>query len=227
MKKRKFVAIEGGEGAGKTGAMEFLRQKLANREDVIFTREPGGTVAGEEIRGVLMDKKHKEMSALTELFLFCASRAQHIEEVIKPALFSGKNVISDRFDASTIAYQIFGRERKDLTKVFETLNNIAKGGVSPDAIIYLDVEPEVGLKRRQKSAQGRHTRFDKETLDFHKRVRKGFLSQYRSFQTEKSKNHSQWHLVPTTKISEKEVKEKVGNLVRKILFGKETRNEIH
>lgn len=103
-------------------------------------------------------------------------------------------------------------------RAFKTLNNIAKGGISPDAIIYLDVDPEVGLERKQKSDEGRHTRFDAEELSFHKRVREGFLSQYH-------KNKASWHLVETTKMSKEEVKEKVWNLARRILFGKEARNE--
>lgn len=90
MKKGKFIAIEGGEGAGKTGVVDYLKKIFAHRADVIFTREPGGTIVGEKIREVLMDKSHQKILPLTELFLFCASRAQHIEEVVKPALLSGK-----------------------------------------------------------------------------------------------------------------------------------------
>lgn len=214
MKRGKFVVIEGGEGAGKTGVVNYLKEILGSHRDVIFTREPGGTEMGEKIREILMDKKHQKMLPLTEIFLFCASRAQHIEEVIKPALLAGKNVICDRFDGSTLAYQIFGRERKDLFEVFNQLNDIAKNGIEPDAVVYLDVEPEVGLERKQKSGEGRHTRFDAEELEFHTRVRNGYLKQY---EESKAGDKSSWRLIPTTRMSETEVKEKVLDIVENLL----------
>lgn len=211
MKKGKFIVIEGGEGSGKSVCLEYLRKKFKNRSDIIFTREPGGTNIGEQIREVLMDKNHEKMSVLTELFLFCASRSQHIEEKIKPMLLAGKNIISDRFDASTLAYQIYGRKRKDFEEIFNIFNNIAKDDIEPGAVIYLDVEPEVGLKRKHQSKDGFSTRFDEEKLGFHKRVREGFLAQCR---TDKD---NRWHLIPTTKMSEKEVKEKVLGITEKII----------
>lgn len=209
--KGKFIIIEGGEGVGKSVCLEYLRQQFSGRSDIIFTREPGGTEISEQIREVLMDKNHGKMTALTELFLFCASRAQHVEEKIKPALLTGKNIICDRFDPSTLAYQIYGRNRKDLEAAFLQLNNIAKDGVEPDAVIYLDVEPEVGLERKSKHRDGLCTRFDEEKLDFHKKVREGFLAQH------ESDKNGKWHLILTTKMSENEVKERVFKIVGQLV----------
>lgn len=215
-KKGKFIVIEGGEGAGKTSVIEHLREKFIHKGDIVFTREPGGTKIAEQIRGVLMDKSNKEMSALTELFLFCGARAQHIEELIAPSIRFGKNVISDRFYFSTIAYQIFGREKMDLLNHFLSLNKVAKQGVEPDVAIWLDVSPEVGLSRREKSQEGKSTRFDEERLRFHRKVREGFDSCFR-------RNHidsfltTTWHKINTDNLSLENVKEKVISIVGKIL----------
>lgn len=215
-KKGKFIVIEGGEGAGKTSVIEHLREKFKHEENLVFTREPGGTNIAEQIRVILMDKKNTEMNALTELFLFCGARAQHIEELIAPSIRSGKNVISDRFYFSTIAYQIFGRERMDLLNHFLSLNNIAKQKIEPDVAIWLDVSPEIGLSRRGKSKEGKITRFDEEELKFHRKVREGFDSCFR-------KNHidsvliTTWHKINTDNLSLENVKEKVMSIVEKTL----------
>jgi dTMP kinase len=117
---------------------------LINRDDVIFTREPGGTDVAEEIRNLVLSKRGRKepINPLTELFLFCAARAQHVAGLIKPALDAGKHVICDRFDASTIAYQIYGRNRKNLLGEFDLLNSTAKGNIKPNLVIYLDVTSE-------------------------------------------------------------------------------------
>ena len=220
-KKGKFIVLEGGEGSGKTSVINSLRRKFSQRQDIIFTREPGGTDTGVKIRKILMDKKNKKITGLTELFLFCADRAQNVSEVIIPALESGKHVIADRFDRSTIAYQIYGRGIENL-KVFEQLNSVARQRTNPDEIIWLDVPPKVGLERKSKSKEGKCTRFDDEDLRFHARVRKGFKECSRmltSFWRTKDGRYmkTMWHRVNTTKKSEDEVKEIVFNLVKKIL----------
>src|SRR3989344_4362909 len=214
-KMGKFIVLEGGEGAGKGVVMADLRQRLAGRDDVIFTREPGGTKIAEKIRTLLLSKGNEAMLPLTKLFLFCGARAQHVNELIKPALESGKNVISDRFSYSTVAYQIFGRVKGELFQICEQLNFIATGGLKPDAVIYFDVESGIGLERKAKSKDGHCTRFDKENFEFYAMARIGYLEQYRRYMEEKS--NPVWHLIETTVTSEQEVKEKAWGIVKKIL----------
>lgn len=212
----KFIVLEGGEGAGKGVCMSFLKDKLFGRDDIIFTREPGGTPMAEKIRTLLLDKCNAGMLPLTELFLFCGTRAQHVNELIKPVLKSGKNVICDRFEASTVAYQIYGRQRPEYIEVFNQLNGIAKAGLEPNAVIYLDVNPRVGLERKRKSQDGLSSRFDEEELGFHERVREGFVSQCLKAIEGKISNPV-WHFIPTSETSEKEVNDMVWQIVKKIL----------
>lgn len=214
MERGKFIVIEGGEGAGKGMCIEYLKEQIGERKNVFFTREPGGTLISEQIRSVLMDSFNKEMTPLTELFLFCGARAQHVEQLIRPTIEKGGNIICDRFDCSTIAYQIFGRERFDLEGCFHRLNLIAKTDIEPDIIIYLDVDPEIGLLRRTKSQEGRHTRIDKEELEFHIRVREGYVRQYNE---SLNKNNALWHRIDTTLMIENTVKNEVLSLVIKNL----------
>lgn len=223
-KRGKFVAIEGGEGSGKTSVVKFLEEKLVNRGDVVFTREPGGTAVGEKVRNLLMDKGNKDILPITELFLFCGARAQHVKELISPSLKAGKTVISDRFDASTVAYQLFGREKLDLMEDFLKLNAIAKNEIEPDAVIWLDVDPEIGLARKEKSEEGKSTRFDDEKLEFHRRVRKGFQSFLKqewidSFLNNDNRFDSKemWHRIDTNTMSLDEVKNETLEIVSKIL----------
>lgn len=194
-----FIAIEGGEGSGKSKFMEYLRQKLADRTDVIFTREPGGTEISEKIRTILKDPNNGQMSAIAELLLFCAARAQHMEEVIIPALENGKIVITDRFDGSTMAYQIFGRQRQHLVAELGQINAIATQNIKPDLVVYLDLDPKIGLARvaKDKNRNG-IDRLDAEKLEFHQRVRDGYLSQL--------KNNENWVKVDAEQ-SEEKVKE--------------------
>jgi len=213
MKTGTFIVIEGGEGSGKSSCIEHLQNKLSKRKDIIFTREPGGTEIGEKIRAVLMDEDNTEMDALTELFLFCGARAQLVMELIRPTLKKGGHIICDRFEASTLAYQIYGRCKGELKSPFEMLNNIAKKGLDPDLVIYLDVEPTVGLRRKEKSEEGACTRFDKEKLGFHEMVREGFLDQYS--QAEYGWNN--WRMVETTHMKEKDVHNKVWEIVKEKL----------
>lgn len=215
MERGKFIVIEGGEGAGKGMCIEYLKERLEKRKNIFFTREPGGTLISEQIRHILMDSFNKEMTPLTEIFLFCGARAQHVEQLIKPIIIEkGGNVICDRFDYSTIAYQIFGRARFDLEDDFYRLNLIAKAGIEPNVVIYLDVDPEVGLSRRGKSKEGCHTRFDKEILEFHIRAREGYVRQYTG---SVNKSNALWYRIDTTSMNKKAVKEEVLSLVIKNL----------
>lgn len=215
-KRGKFIVIEGGEGSGKTSVMSFLEEAFDNSGDVVFTREPGGTAIGEKIRNLLMDKNNKDILPITELFLFCGARAQHMEELIIPSLNLGKSVISDRFDASTIAYQLFGRQKMDLLNSFLALNNIAKKEVQPDAVIWLDVDPSVGLLRKEKSQEGKTTRFDEEKLEFHRKVRKGFEVCFEKSNID-SPISTIWHRIDTNNISLDDAKKATLHLVEKIL----------
>lgn len=216
-RKGKFIVIEGGEGSGKSSVIEGLKKSLGYKEEIIFTREPGGTRISEQIRRVLMDKSNTEMDTLTEIFLFCGARAQHVGELISPSLKLGKNVISDRFDPSTIAYQLFGRDKMISLSYFLSLNKIAKQGIEPDAIIWLDVSPEIGLARKEKSKEGKTTRFDDEKLEFHRKVREGFDSCFRRNNIDSSFTTTTWHKINTDNLSLENVKEKVMSIVGKIL----------
>jgi dTMP kinase len=166
-----FVTFEGGEGCGKSTQTRALRKKLEILSfPAIFIREPGGTILGERIRHLLKRSTEIQISALTELILFNASRSQLVSDVIIPGLKNGKMVICDRFSDSTLAYQSYGRGL-DRQTVLE-MNRLATGDLKPDLTFLLDVDPEIGLKRKQ---MGANDRFEKEQLAFHRRVRAGFL----------------------------------------------------
>lgn len=179
MKKSKplFITIEGGEGSGKSTHSILLKEYLESRGfEVLLTREPGGTSLAEVIRKILLDPK-TELSPLSELFLYEAARAQHIEEIIYPALKSGKAVICDRFTDATLAYQGYGR-KLDLSLIGK-LNNAASFGLKPAITIYMDINPDMGVnkaKKLDKEAYGKNgDRIERETSSFHKAVRKGYL----------------------------------------------------
>lgn len=168
-----FITLEGPDGSGKTTQARLLAEWLREQEyEVILTREPGGTDIGDQIRAVLHDPHNTAMDARAEILLYSASRAQHVAQLIRPALAAGKIVISDRYAASTLAYQGHGREL-DL-KTLRTITNFATGGLAPDLTLYLDIAPRVGLQRRQLSG-GEWNRMDAETLGFHQRARDGYL----------------------------------------------------
>jgi dTMP kinase len=170
----KFITFEGGEGVGKSTNIEFCRNLLQQQGiDVIVTREPGGTEIAEIIREELLKKPHQErMSDITELLLVFAARAQHIEELIKPALARSCWVLCDRFTDSTIAYQGFGRGLE--ISLIDQLKLIAQQGIEPDKTFLLDAPVDVGMGRAR--SRGPADRFEVEQLDFFNRVREGFLS---------------------------------------------------
>ncbi|MDP9238108.1 MAG: dTMP kinase [Chloroflexota bacterium] len=165
-----FIALEGGEGAGKSRLQSALGERLAgDGHDVVLTREPGGTPLGEQIRALVLNQRAVETD-LAELLLFEAARAQLVATIIQPAFARGALVICDRFTASSTAYQAFGRGLA--REVVERANAIAAGGVTPDLTLLLDVAVEVGIARR--AADGGANHFDRETIGFHERVRAGY-----------------------------------------------------
>lgn len=167
-----FISFEGGEGAGKTTLIKKLQNILEDQGySVILTREPGGSLLGDALRDLVLhrDKKMK-MGSKAELLLFLSARAQHVEEVIKPALESGKIVLCDRFYDSSVAYQGYARGLGP--KEVEDLCLFATSGLVPDLTFYLDLDPQEGLKR----AAGDRTPdlFEEQKIDFHTKVRAAF-----------------------------------------------------
>jgi dTMP kinase len=175
-----FITLEGGEGSGKSTLLNHLAERLTQQGyQVVTTREPGGTQLGETIREWLLNKKsHASLSNEAELLLFLAARAQHIVEVIQPAIQAGKIVICDRFNDSTIAYQ--GAARGLNFKKTEQLCQLVCGEVIPQLTLFLDVDPEEGLKRtkslsKSHAAAGQLDRIEEEKMEFHEKVRSAFL----------------------------------------------------
>ena len=164
-----FITFEGVEGAGKTTQVKRLATALGS--DVVLTREPGGTPVSERIREVFMTSDR--ITTMTELLLIAAARAQHVDERIRPALATNQIVICDRFIDATVAYQGY-RGGIDL-EIIHQLNHIATGGLIPDITFMLDLSPELGLQRQQQSETPRD-RLDKEPLEFHRKVREGYLA---------------------------------------------------
>ncbi len=180
----KFIVLEGGDGSGKGTHMAYLKEKLGF-ETFVPTMEPGGTGLGMKIRELILTHKSFDMCFKTELLLFFADRAQHIEKVIIPALEAGHNVISDRFSLSTIAYQIYGREKTEYLDFCLDLEQRIVGRYIPDLYIFLDVLPEKGRERTHGRAQGeggeKGDRLDEETIQFHRRVREGYMIHLREY----------------------------------------------
>ncbi|MEN9979856.1 MAG: dTMP kinase [candidate division WOR-3 bacterium] len=166
-----LITFEGVEGSGKTTQALRLVEYLKGREfPVVFSREPGGTQIGERIREILLDPESKGMHRLTELFLYLASRNQHTREKILPALQSGSIVVLDRYADSSVAYQGYGRELGE--KLVSRLNKLATAGLKPDLTIVIDLPVAVGQQRK---ADGSPDRLEQELLEFHERVRTGYL----------------------------------------------------
>lgn len=173
-----FITFEGIEGSGKTTQIGLLAEHLEILGyQVVTTREPGGCPISNKIRSILLDAANCNMQHLTELFLYAAARAQHVAEVIRPALESGCIVLCDRFTDATVAYQSCGRGIE--LDTIETLNVLACQNLRPDLTVLIDCDPDIGLARarqRIETTSGpREERFELEALDFHRKVRNGYL----------------------------------------------------
>ncbi len=171
MCKGLFITVEGTDGSGKTTQIKLMEEFLkAAGNDVVLSREPGGTEISETIRNLILDPGNKDISPLTEMLLYAAARAQHVFQVIRPSLESGKCVICDRFVDSSYAYQGCGRG-VDLKTVAD-VNRAAVDGVVPDITFFLDIDPRLAIERRIKSTGA--DRIEQEKMDFHMRVYEGY-----------------------------------------------------
>lgn len=201
-----FLVFEGPEGSGKSTQIARLRERFeAAGADLVVTREPGGTPAADAIRQVILDPG-LEMGAMTEFLLYAASRAQHVSEVIRPALEAGKLVICDRFTGASLAYQGYGRGL-DLDFV-RSLNSLVTGGLEPDLTLLLDLDAARGLERVAK--RGRQDRLEREGMSFHERVREGFLAEARA--------RSSWVIMDAGG-DEEELAEAIWQTIRKRILG--------
>ncbi|WP_224960392.1 dTMP kinase [Geomonas subterranea] len=179
-----FITFEGVEGCGKTTQLRLLKERLETAGDtVVATREPGGCPIADQMRAILLDAKNSAITPLSELLLYAAARAQHVQEVIAPALERGETVLCDRFTDATVAYQGHGREL-DLD-VIRQLNALATGGVQPDLTVLIDCPVQTGLSRAlsriEATSGAREERFELESVRFHERVREGYLALARAY----------------------------------------------
>jgi len=175
----RLISFEGGDGSGKSTQLRLLADYLSSRgRDCVCTREPGGTNLGQMIRKVLLEVGDEQIFSQTEIFLYLADRAQHVREIIQPALASGKIVLCDRFTDSTLAYQGYGRGAD--FGALRQMNLIASGGIVPDLTLLLDCPVELALSRtarrvkEQRATENPEDRFEREQVKFHERVRRGF-----------------------------------------------------
>lgn len=169
-----FITLEGPEGSGKTSQLPALAAYLRDAGyDVLVTREPGGTAVGDQIREILMNLQNVSIIPRTEILLFLAARAQHVDEVIRPALAAGKIVLCDRFGDSTLAYQGFGH-KTDLDTL-RALLDFSTGGLKPDLTLLVDVPIQEGMSRKHMNSV-EWNRLDAYALAFHERVRQGYLA---------------------------------------------------
>jgi dTMP kinase len=179
-----FITFEGVEGSGKTTQIRLLADALKKSgKKVLLTREPGGCPIADKIRAILLDAENSELTPTAELLLYAAARAQHIDEVIRPALKSGAIVLCDRFTDATVAYQGFGRGLDQ--SLIEDLNKTATADCRPDLTVLIDCPVETGLERAiarieagtaSDSSHLREERFERESLQFHQKVRNGYLN---------------------------------------------------
>ncbi len=164
-----FITFEGGEGTGKTTLIQSIKLLLSQSHDVITTREPGGSMIAEAIRDIILNPKYTGVTPYTEALLLAAARAQHLDEVVIPALKQNKIVLCDRYIDSSLAYQGYAR---NLGLDFVLSINKYATFHMPDLTFYIDLDPEVGMKRI--SHREKYDRLDQETKDFHRRVREGY-----------------------------------------------------
>lgn len=179
-----FITFEGVEGSGKTTQIHRLGDRLKKCNiPLVTTLEPGGTSIGTKIRQILLDKMNENLAPFSELMLYIADRAQHVKEVIGPALAEGKWVLCDRFFDATMVYQGAGRGQD--MELIKALNELSTGGRKPDITFLMDLPIEIGLQRaRRREADdhtGSHDRFEREEMPFHKKIREGYLEQARLY----------------------------------------------
>ncbi len=178
MQRGRFITFEGVDGSGKTTQFRMLAQWLRERgREVVETVEPGGTAIGRQIRKILLDPASADIQPRAELLLYFASRAQNVDQVIRPALEAGQTVLCDRFTDSTLVYQGCGRGLD--TEVVRDLDRIACRGLKPDVTFLIDIDPETSLmraKRRNERTGPSESRIDEEGAEFHERVRQGYLA---------------------------------------------------
>ena len=166
-----FITFEGPDGSGKTTQIRLFSKYLEEKGyPVVQTREPGGTRISERIRAIILDPDNKEMDDMTEALLYAAGRAQHVAQLIKPAVEEGKIVLSDRFMDSSIAYQGYGRDLGDKIRI---INEYAVAGIHPDLTFFLDLSAEEGIARAEH--RQKLDRLEQESIAFHKRVYEGYL----------------------------------------------------
>ena len=174
-----FLTLEGIEGSGKTTQINNIYRFLENKgHNCVITREPGGTKIGRKIRSILLDPENKGMESMAELLLYFSDRVEHVKKLIKPALAEGKTVICDRYFDATLVYQGYARGLD--IKLIARLHELVLDGLKPDITLLLDLSPETGLSRAWEqiengSRSGDETRFEKEALSFHKKIRAGYL----------------------------------------------------
>jgi dTMP kinase len=213
-----FITFEGVEGSGKTTQIRRLKTYL-NRKGIpcIVTREPGGTAIGDQIRKILLNPDHKKLDPLAELFLYEAARAQHIQEFIKPLLKKKGVILCDRFGDASVAYQ--GDGRRLGVKLVERLNRMATEGLKPDVTFLLDCPTDVGLRRAIRRIevlkQEKEGRFEKEKIQFHNRVRRGYLALAR-------REPRRVKVIDTRKREDK-VFEEIQRIIDKIIGSKDSR----
>lgn len=209
MKKGIFITFEGIEGSGKTTQINRFCEYLESRGvKFIRTVEPGGTLISDEIRKILLSVEHSGMTSLTELLLYAASRAQHVDELIRPSLEKGMVVVCDRFGDSTMAYQGYGRGLD--RALISRLNDICTGGIGPDLTFLLDLDIEIGLRRNREAKK--IDRLELEELSFHKKVRAG----YHSIAGE----HTERIKVIDSERAQEEIAEKIRDIFADFLAGK-------
>ncbi len=167
-----FIAFEGADGCGKSTQIRFLAEHLESAGlSVLCTREPGGSPVAEKIRTVLLDQENAGMGAMTEALLYAAARAEHVRQVVKPALEAGKVVLCDRFVDSSIAYQGYGRALG--AKTVWNINEAAVDGILPDVTVFMNVPPEQAFARMNENKQ--YDRLENESMQFHRRVYEGYM----------------------------------------------------
>ncbi len=173
----RFITFEGIEGCGKSSQAKLLVRYLEEKGHIVLmTREPGGTPVSEAVREVLLSTDFSNMHPRTEVLLYLASRSQHVSEIIKPALAAGKIIICDRFSDSTFVYQCLVRGLD--IRMIETINRFATDNISPHVTFVLDVDPAEGLRRarsRNQKNMREEDRIERESMEFHQRVREGYL----------------------------------------------------